>query len=666
MELVNKGRVRDVLILDALLRLAENDGDPDTRQLEPVLQDHNHLYVAQDPDHVHEFGKHFYGGADDLRIESMRLSIFEEAVVDAIAILTAYLSLNVKAVNKMNELHEEIYPHSLKCYGPLSEVIQVKGILALTQIEMYGMYTDQTRLEQVKADLKKQLSEATNEILKNSEYDGLFKLVIGEGGQLVPSKEEGGKPSIDQTKLQQILNKIVAEIEEEHGITIIVPRTESGKKSSRSRKFWQDYEQYHPFIKSWLKLDLIGYLMSFLQHIKDVEVHPKYIPMVRNGRTACKNPPIQQTPRAGGFREMFIPHPGKLFVIVDYNYIELCTLAAVCEHRYKFSRLADVIRHGYDPHAFTASMFSGVDFSEFQSWKNHPDPEMQEKFKLARQRAKAINFGIPSGLTPQGLGDYARTAYGVDFTLEEAKTWRTRLITEIYPEIGQYLTDCEMETLADNLGCSEKQLWNRISWKKGKGKGKEENSEDSRAAVSGGVRNILKGKLTKHDGKEYSANFVNRVWKGIEENVQDPEAIQCLIDANQKGSQELFKKLLGKDVCTLTGRVRGKVGFTQSCNTTFSGLAADGAKLALWNLTQIGFHVAGFIHDEMLVEIPEDSDWDREIELIVKIICSSMQELVGTIPIKCEFALSRMWSKQATAVYGEDGCIKIWEPKVAF
>lgn len=65
----------------------------------------------------------------------------------------------------------------------------------------------------------------------------------------------------------------------------------------------------------------------------------------------------------------------------------------------------------------------------------------------------------------------------------------------------------------------------------------------------------------------------------------------------------------------------------------------------------------------MLVEIPEESDWDAEISLIVKIICSSMQELVGTIPINCEYALSRTWSKQAVAVYDMNGCIQIWKPK---
>jgi hypothetical protein len=56
--------------------------------------------------------------------------------------------------------------------------------------------------------------------------------------------------------------------------------------------------------------------------------------------------------------------------------------------------------------------------------------------------------------------------------------------------------------------------------------------------------------------------------------------------------------------------------FTQSCNTPFSGLAADGAKLALWNLTHVGFRVVAFVHDEIVLEIPENGDHDRDIALI--------------------------------------------------
>ena len=57
---------------------------------------------------------------------------------------------------------------------------------------------------------------------------------------------------------------------------------------------------------------------------------------------------------------------------------------------------------------------------------------------------------------------------------------------------------------------------------------------------------------------------------------------------------------------TLTGRVRGRVGFTQARNTPFQGLAADGAKLALWALIRAGYRVVAFIHDEIIVELPEE------------------------------------------------------------
>lgn len=107
----------------------------------------------------------------------------------------------------------------------------------------------------MQSELAAQLSEAVADILKNPEYDGLFKLVIGENGELVPSRDlELGKPSINQERLQQILDKITQEIEEKSSISIIIPRTESGKKGSLSRKVWQEYEEYHPFIKSWLQV----------------------------------------------------------------------------------------------------------------------------------------------------------------------------------------------------------------------------------------------------------------------------------------------------------------------------------------------------------------------------------------------------------------------------
>jgi len=124
---------------------------------------------------------------------------------------------------------------------------------------------------------------------------------------------------------------------------------------STSRKHWAEHESRHPFVKQWLSMESAAHFLAFLAHLgEEGVVHPEYQVLVRNGRTSCKNPPIQQTPRSGGFREMFIASPGHVLVAVDYKFIELCTLAAVCEARYGRSVLADVIRGGRGTTALTA------------------------------------------------------------------------------------------------------------------------------------------------------------------------------------------------------------------------------------------------------------------------------------------------------------------------
>ena len=72
--------------------------------------------------------------------------------------------------------------------------------------------------------------------------------------------------------------------------------------------------------------------------------------------------------------------------------------------------------------------------------------------------------------------------------------------------------------------------------------------------------------------------------------------------------------------------------------------------------------MVAFIHDEVVVEIPETSDVDREARIMDQIMCESMQQVTGDIPIKCEYAASPVWSKSAQPVF-VDGKLTIWRPK---
>jgi DNA polymerase I-like protein with 3'-5' exonuclease and polymerase domains len=124
---------------------------------------------------------------------------------------------------------------------------------------------------------------------------------------------------------------------------------------------------------------------------------------MKTGRTSCSNPPIQQLPREEGPRECFIPRDGYAFVAVDGAVAELVSFAQTLLDLFGESNLADILREGRDPHMELAKTFTDEPTSE------------------DRRRAKPVSFGLPGRMGPRGLAEYARTSYGVDMTIYEAR-----------------------------------------------------------------------------------------------------------------------------------------------------------------------------------------------------------------------------------------------------
>jgi DNA polymerase-1 len=97
-------------------------------------------------------------------------------------------------------------------------------------------------------------------------------------------------------------------------------------------------------------------------------------------------------------------------------------------------------------------------------------------------------------------------------------------------------------------------------------------------------------------------------------------------------------------VYTLTGRKRGNTSYCAEKNTPFQGLAADGAKLALYNLDKAGFKVVGFVHDEIITEVPEK----LANEMLVNqeaIMVDSMKVVVPDVDVKVESQVSEVYTK---------------------
>ncbi len=107
------------------------------------------------------------------------------------------------------------------------------------------------------------------------------------------------------------------------------------------------------------------------------------------GRLSSKNPNLQNIPirteLGREIRAAFIAEPGHVLLSADYSQVELRLLA----HFSGDPLLIEAFRRGDDIHTLTASQVFGV--PPLMVTPEH------------RRRAKAINFGIPYGLSPFGL-----------------------------------------------------------------------------------------------------------------------------------------------------------------------------------------------------------------------------------------------------------------------
>ena len=125
-----------------------------------------------------------------------------------------------------------------------------------------------------------------------------------------------------------------------------------------------------------------------------------------------------------------------------------------------------------------------------------------------------------------------------------------------------------------------------------------------------------------------------------------PDVAQQMKDTWFKAFPEMRKYMQNEvgHVFTRTGRLRANTSYCAEKNSPFQGLAADGAKLALYELDKAGYTVVGFVHDEIICEVRDD----RVEELLKeqeRIMISSMQQVVPDVKIGVESMISKEYTK---------------------
>ena len=415
----------------------------------------------------------------------------------------------------------------------------------------------------------------------------------------------------------------------------------------------------HPFVPTLLEYRQRATLLTkFVDKLTScrTRIHATYSVRTVTGRTSAYGAmSVQNLPRSGGIRECIVASPGYVLLTADYAMIDLVALAYAIETQFGWpSAMAKAIRDGKDLHRLVAAKVTGKSEAEVTGRE--------------RQAAKAINFGTPGCTGVDALHRYAQRAYDVDATVEEVAKCQETYFT-LFPEIALFVRESdEFATGRATAGlfkltiCSYESA-TRQQWPM-------EKAQDLGAPhhILGlmAIKVLGQRKPATDTGREYTELELDYFWGCMLQNINViPRAWQADIRAKRPsiGLRQAIEQIAqARPVMTLTGRVRANASFTACRNNIFQGLAADGAKSALWKLWRAGFAIVHFDHDEFLIEIPASSDYRVHAERVRELMIEGMQEVIPTLPIRVDFAVADRWYSQAEAVYDSNGRLVLWSP----
>lgn len=638
------GRLHDTMILDQLIRL----GSEGVRNLPPrnlgVLSKE---YLKTSAVNKEDPYRLRYHEIKNRNFTSVDKGFFDYAIRDAYATSRIWRKLYEKSLYMMKRVQASgakdlKIKDVLEQYGPLTESLQVRGAIALFQAGRNGIHVDTLYAKDYVTKLKKELDLHLEVLLKNQPdilvYEdecgakGIYRKQLGNQPVIpglierkVSRTDLGGCPRFKKAKLKSMLESFC----KQHDLPVLISCGKE-KGTSLSAKQWVSYRGKSPVVDAWIELSHLTKTLGYADPLtKTSEINPNYKPLLVTGRSACTNPNLQQYPRSKDFRQIFKARHEHKLITVDYSFIELRTLAHICEARYGKSVLANVIRDGRDPHTFTAAMFTNEEYQSLLQKVEQGD----KAAKAARQAAKAVNFGVPGGLGARKLATYAAETYGVSMSEEQARELRERLIKEVYPEIDKYLQENNLINLTLNTGIKPDSLIKIYKLKSASQLGK---------ALSV-TRKMLAGKLSEKEQK-----YAPRIWYAlariahyIRANISK-EVHKSIL--SKQSTPEVESALFGGTAYTPTGRLRSGCNYSQYRNSPFQGLAADGAKLALFNLTAAGYRVVGFLHDEIIVEI-EEIYAEKAFAEVQQIMNVSMSKVLGSVPSSVSGHVGTTWEK---------------------
>lgn len=444
-------------------------------------------------------------------------------------------------------------------YALVNETAQTAGAFALHLTAAWGIRTNALSVDLLECGAR-------------SDLNRLKDVLIAEGILILKSKKKGeiGGYRKSTAAVWKLVEEAYAD--DEDG----VPVTATGRTKTDRLTLKESDSPLLQTVADYVETQkLLSTTVPLLRRAESKPLNTRY-GMANSGRTTS-SPNFQNLPRREGAREAIEARDGFLFCSVDYDTAELRALAQFCEQTFGYSRLAEALRAGDDPHLMLAATILGITHEEAKRRKGDKD------VKDARQVSKLINFGLPGGM---GIDTFILNCAKQGVTLTRARVQELKhAYTEQWPEMEDFFQMASQATKT-------------------------------------------------HTG-------------------------------------------MGDVYTPWSGRLRANCFYSAYLNQHFQGPVADLAKAALFAVayecftgycypdteqTADGFsplygaRPTLFVHDEVIAEISADPDLgDRQARRMALVMRSVGERTISTIPMTCEPALMKRWTKNSKSVLDEKG-----------
>ena len=282
---------------------------------------------------------------------------------------------------------------------------EMELMVALYAMERYGMLTDASYEEPLKAELQKLTDEAEQAIYDEAGrmfninsgkqlYEVLMEL--GVDASLIGTTDKGN-PKLDK--------KALANLADVHNVSIV-------KKILDFRKNEKLLTTYAVGIYD--QVDSAGRAHGSINQTE-----------ATTGRMSITKPALQTLPKKDKrIRKMFVPDDNHELWFMDLDQVEYRLFA----HYAKIPSLLEQIANGYDVHTATAATLFGKNMEELAQKVHEGDDEAT----AIRSRAKTLNFALIYGMGNQAL------ANDLKVTLTEATDIKARYFSTM-PEARVFI-----------------------------------------------------------------------------------------------------------------------------------------------------------------------------------------------------------------------------------